>query len=247
MIIALISSYREGALLDSCVESARRTGIDTVCVFEGPVGPGAELEHTGPGFEQLRRNGIWTHAGAWESDAAKRTAMLDWAKGYHERTATRAGFANPDQWEPLWVLWLDGDELLLWGEYLHDHVRRAEQEGDNVGGFPLRLVELDGSVAKCHGKVVRGDLIARYLESSYQVELTTGMVVALPNEPICGPGGTPAHWGDREIVLEDLAELRPPVAGEPHLLHRSMLRDPNRGVERLHAAERGFYDDGERS
>jgi len=233
VIVALISAYREGALLDSCVDSAMRRGIDAVCVFEGPVGPDTNAEPYSS-HNALRRDGVWTYAGGWKSDAAKRTAMLEWAQ---KHAAINAKTDDPS----LWILWLDGDELLLWGEYLIDHVRRAEQESTGVGGFAIRLVELDGSVAKCHGKIVRGDLIARYVESSYQVELHGGMVIALPNEPICGPGGTPAAWGDREIVLEDLAELRPPVAGEPHLLHRTMLRDPSRGVERLHEAEKGFY------
>jgi hypothetical protein len=144
---------------------------------------------------------------------------------------------------PLWIVWLDSDELLLWGEYLIDWLHRTEHE-TGAGGFIIRLVELDGSVVMCHGRVVRGDLIRSYEHSIATILLKNGMLVSLPNVPVCAAGGVP-YWTDesRAIEVDDLARLRPPLAGEPHLLHRSLLRDPSRDVERQSVAESRWFDE----
>jgi hypothetical protein len=230
-VVALISSYKEGTLLDSCVRSVRRH-VDDVIVFEGPT------DGIAHGSTPLRLSTLTSvRYGNWKSDAEKRTAMLLFAL-----KATRLV-------KPLWVLWLDGDEVLLHGEYLRDWINRADKVS-GAGGFPLRLVELDGSVALCHGKLVRGDLVKRYVESSYQLELLNGVTIAVPNEPICAAGGIPlnrpeglkgADIFDDPDLLAWLGRNRPPLIGEPHLLHRSLLRDPDRDVPRLHEAEKAFY------
>src|SRR5438105_3400517 len=135
-IVGLVSSFREGATLRSAVESLR--ALDYCIVFEGPVegnppaGPESELP-------PLDRSGwLSCRAGEWETDAAKRTALLEQAKRLPRQ-----------QGEPLWGVWLDGDELLLWGQYLRDWlsaaIEEAETEENPVAGWPLSLVELDGS------------------------------------------------------------------------------------------------------
>src|SRR5579859_4971040 len=94
--------------------------LDHVFVFEGPVegnppiGPESEL----PTFKEA---GKWMtyFSGEWETDAAKRTAMVERAQAFPRGIG-----------EPLWGLWLDGDELLLWGEMLHDWLWRVSQQGD---------------------------------------------------------------------------------------------------------------------
>lgn len=235
MIVALMSTYREGQLALSAARSAL-PGCDALVLYEGPVGtpaaggdptPVAEIEHAA-GRAAVS---FWHDQGAWETDAAKRTALLEFAQ---------------DTWEsePLWCFWIDGDEILLWGEYLPDYCGRAEQQG-GAGGFPLRIVEMDGSVALAHGRVFRGDLVRCFVEGSYQLQLENGgMVIALPNEPICVAGGVPVGKADgTPVTLEDLAELRPPLAGEPHILHRTQLRSPLREAARLHLTEPGWYDD----
>ena len=62
------------------------------------------------------------------------------------------------------------------------------------------------------------------------------MTVALPNVPICTAGGIPiGEIKERNDPL--LALNRPPLIGEPHLLHRHGLRNPEREAPRLHNEE----------
>ena len=237
MIYALVSSYKEGRLLKATVKSAQQ-GCDVVCVYEGPVGPDAKADPDHGGiWNGYFGSSVATAFGVWESDAEKRTKMLQWAQQHHAR------FVGRNEWEeePLWVLWLDGDETLIWGEYLADWCFRADAE-TGIGGFAMRIVELDGSVVKAHGRIFRGEVVSHYLDSSYQAVLQNDMIVALPNTPICAAGGVPIGWGDGSpVTIDDMGDLRPPLQGEPHILHRSMLRDPSRGVRRLHDDEQQFY------
>lgn len=216
-IVALISTYEEEDLLPSVLRSSQ--DLDLRLVFDGPVG--AEVDTWNNGDYGL--GDIVRFEGEWISDASKRTCMLDIAR------------VITDGKEDVWGLWLDGDEILLWGEYLKDHCSRADME-TATGGTSLKIVEYDGSIAECYGKLIKLTAVRRYIMSSYEIELTNGMTVALPNVPICTAGGIPI--GD--IVERDnplLALNRPPLQGEPHLLHRHGLRNPERRVERLHDAE----------
>lgn len=219
-VVGLVSSYREGPLLASAMRSL--APLDGVVVCEGPI---AGSEGDGPESERgpLPLGSI-AFEGVFPDDAAKRTAILERAKR---------------QWQgPTWGLWLDGDELLLWGEYLHDWLWRVEQEEGEVAGFPFPLVELDGSVVICMGKLVRIDRVKRYLVSSSYIELVNGSRRTVGNvaywNPVDGPlqflpDGRP-HW-----------RARPPLQGEPHLLHRSLLRARGRTVERQGVAEERSY------
>jgi hypothetical protein len=208
-IVALVSSFREGDLLASTLASARP--LDGILVAEGPV------EGNPPAGPPSRiPAGVKRFDGSWESDAAKRTWLLEKAKTI---------------WQgPLWVLWLDGDELLLWGDQLHDWLGRVlwnDDPGNPVGGWPLTLVELDGSVSVCMGKLVRADLIRRYLVSSSYIEMMDGSRRTVGNVP---------YWTPKDGALLEHWRARPPLQGEPHLLHRSILR-AGREVERQGVAE----------
>jgi len=173
------------------------------------------------------------HSGEWSTDADKRTMMLTWAK---------------QQWQgPLWALWLDGDELLMNGRYLRDQIQSLqwadEQRGasiatpDNppVGGLPIRLVEPDGSVALCKGKLVRVDLIRSYLVSNLTAEMVNGAVIRLGNVP-----QSASEWIEPRVEAHgarDKLFLLPPLPGEPYLVHRSHLRHPARVSNRMHEQE----------
>lgn len=254
MIVGLVSSYREGRLIVECVRSLL-DGCEFVFVAEGPVADGGAMRGAESDLSPFRydfHGGSHTDGvarwiprlrvsfGEWEDDAAKRSWLLERAK---------ATLKMPED-EPLWIVWLDGDEVLLWPHLLPDWIARAQAEGDlyenATGGIGLRLCELDGTVAIATGKVIRGDLVARYLVSSYQVELRSGMIVALPYVPVCGPGSipfAPDPIPQRGSPDENrwLSNCRPPVAGEPHILHRSILRPPGRDTERLHDAEADWF------
>lgn len=224
-IVGLVSSYNEGELLAGAIRSLQSVGIPAV-VFEGPTSddqpPSPDISPPGP--KHVR---VVYRIGRWESDGAKRTAMVAWVQ-------TRL----PDT---RWALWLDADEILLHGEQLPNYLRRIEADtsGRGIGfKFPIRIVELDGSVALCHGKVIRVDQVAAYHRSTTDVEFKWSPVIqVLGNEP----NWLPARLGpDGEIVEQQWAQTplqRPPLQGEPHLLHLSALRAPDRARLRLHEAE----------
>lgn len=229
MVVGLMSTYREGALALSAARSVL-AGCDALVLYEGPVGTPAGGGRATPVAEISRAAAVagvpcWEDAGDWGSDAAKRTDLFQFAK---EIGAT-------------WTVWVDGDEVLIWAEYLRDWIGRAEYE-QGAGGFPLRIVEFDGSVAKGHGRILRTALVDGFEESSYQVRLVSGLTISLPNIPICVSGGVPVgHTDGRPVTVDDLAELRPPLAGEPHILHRTILRSPDRKARRLHDDEPEWY------
>lgn len=217
-IAALISCYEESELVASAIQSA--SALDLVMVFDGPIGQ--DSDYCSRSFQGPLSYTI-TYDGGWISDASKRTHMLETAKDIFTED------------KDFWILWLDGDEILLWGEYLKDHCKRADQE-TGTGGTTLRIVEYDGSVYQCYGKLIKAAAVKRYVMSVLEVELINGMTVALPNVPICHPGGIP--YGEIKTVDDPMLAInRPPLQGEPHLLHRHGLRDPERRVERLHDTE----------
>lgn len=248
MIVGLISSYSEGSLLAGAVRSLL-PACDRVGVFEGPIG-----DNQMPAKDAVQH--IYSLAGKelhiaelrrYADAADKRNVCLAWAKSV----------------QATWAVWLDADEVLLWGEYLRDMIYRAETEGVEtgtaIGGFPVRVVELDGSVALATNRIVSTAAVNGYLHDAYQAELVNGMVVALPSEKICGAGGVPYGAfphdqlpGGELVPVQDpahprvqeyLARHRPPVAGEPHILHRAVLRDPSRGARRLSEVEAEWFLD----
>lgn len=244
MIVGLVSSFREGRLVAGAIESLR-PACDVVLVLEGPAP--AEREPSGPESE-LRRfdraQDVIVRRGAWQSDAAKRSELADWARVRWARARASRG--------PLWLLVLDADELLLWGEYLPDYLAWLDGEPDAIrnatGGFPLRHVEPDGSVHLSYGRVLNGLQVRRYLVSGYQLELASGLVVALPLLPLCSAGGiplAPAEGPPRDEHERDLwlAQHRPPLAGEPHVLHRHPLRQRGRAEQRMHDDEAAWFSE----
>lgn len=215
-VVGLVSSFCEGPMLRTAVRSL--AALDHILVFDGPVernppsGPRSETGGLGKGAVVVE--------GEWATDAAKRTAMVEWAKARLNPTGG-----------PLWGLWLDGDEILLWGEYLHDWLWRVSQQGDDdnpVAGWPLPLVELDGAVSMCMGKLLRIDLVERYLVSSSYIELVGGTRRTV---------GNVFYWTPKDGPLVENWRARPPLQGEPHLQHRPILRSKLRDVERQNEAE----------
>ena len=203
-LIALVSSYREGMLVHGAIRSGR-AAMGRVLVFDGPAGPPHERGDRSDfkPFEKDQR--VIVKHGKWGSDAGKRTAMLNWCRRYEG---------------PTWAVWIDGDEVLLWGEYLPDYCRKVMENVPPVIAYTIKIVEVDGTVADCGAKVIRVDLVQAVLESSYQLKLFgTDAVLSLPNQPA------------REA----------PIPGVPHLFHRSFLRPADRAADRLHQREPAWY------
>lgn len=225
-IITLISTYEEmDNMLQSCIYSARWS--DQIFVFEGSTkaSKNSRIKNGIPISSGTFGTPYMYYSGHYVSDADKRTDMLKEAQAWDEDS---------------WALWLDGDEILNYGEYLKDHCARADME-TATGGTTIRIVEYDGSVAQCYGKLIKVGNLRRYIMSSYEVELESGFTVALPNVPICSSGGIPiGEIKEREDPI--LALNRPPLIGEPHLLHRHGLRNPERKAPRLHDEEAKSFD-----
>jgi hypothetical protein len=247
VIVGLCSSFREGRLVRGAVESLAE-GCEVVLVLEGPAPHdreplGKESELRGlPANVIVRRE-------SHDDDAAKRTALVQWAQALHKRRSYHHSRS------PLWLVWCDADEILLWSRYLPDYLEHLEQSSDAyanenaTGGFGLRHVEPDGSVHLSTGRVLNGHTAFRYLVSGYQLELDSGMIVALPLLPLCSAGGIPLSPNSVQLTQltpetqdEWLAQHRPPLDGEPHTLHRHPLRSKPRARQRMHVDEAQWFE-----
>lgn len=233
-IVALLSTYREGPLARQAVASAIRAA-DHVVVFEGPAGEPLPNEDECPetnfylGMPSAEAT-IWNsragsyRSGRWSTDAKKRTAMVEHVRKMELRA-------------PIWGVWIDGDEVLVNGEYLRDWLQLIAWE-DNPEqpymGWPLKLVELDGTVIVCQAKVVRIDLLDQYSVSSSVFKNSLGILETRGNLPF-----DMKQWMEPRQALMDEGRLYqlPPLSCEPHLVHRSFLRHPARRSLRMHEQE----------
>lgn len=199
-IYGLVSSYREGRLTMSAVESLLECCRE-VFVLEGPVGDVAawgELVAGGgePGLasefpKHSRRVHVRRESG-WETDAAKRTALVRWVQEW------RPG--------PAWGVVVDGDETLLWARFLPDYLARSEAD-EVPGGVKVKLVFEDGQVYETAARCLRLELIDEYVLSGYQLRLK----------------GQATVW-----VSPIVPAKQAPLQGEPHVFHRGYLRPPER-------------------
>lgn len=218
-MIGLVSTYKEGVLAAEAVESLLDC-CRVVLVQDGPIGEPGEGPDTDWG--QFKKTGrVIVASGAWASDAEKRTALLHRTRRY-----------GPG----CWGIVLDGDEILVNGQYLQSMIEHTMETDRHAGStsynISLRIVEWDGSVAKIPARVLRCDLIDRYLLSSYNLQLVGSAISpALGNQPLL-------YAGEPDLPpVEGEFQKRRPLQGEPHLLHRSFLRSPRRKVQRQNAAE----------
>jgi hypothetical protein len=222
-IVGLISSYLEGRLLDGAMRSIDRVGLDDLLVFEGPAGD--PLEADVPESEFPRGVQHVSKHGRWRTDARKRNELLAEAKR-----------RNPG---PLWGVWLDGDEILVDGEYLRDQLQDVVWNDEHEGGEPtirqpLWVVEADGSMAFTNSRIVRLDLI-----QSYDISVSV----------VTNQHGIEEAWGNTnpdsrfwlELWMRAVESGRmlawPPHSCQPHIYHRSNLRHPDRRGLRLHKQE----------
>lgn len=249
MIVGLVSTYREGSLAISAVRSLL-TCCDAVRVMEGPIGPPttAGKETAWGVFAKDQR--VIVHAGEFGADAEKRTALLNKTR----RMPT-----------PTWGVILDGDEALIWGEYLRDQIERMQDADPNATGQSLRIMESDGSVAQINARILRLDLVDSYVHSSYHLRFWNGTEAARPNFllRLAGQTDLPPHKDLIDQLSEQIAngadddfrvsstirdlqreletgyiQRRRPLQGEPHILHRSVLRAASRApIPRMSAVE----------
>lgn len=212
-IAVLISSYKEGKLIQGAIRSALTCDPVGIWIMDGKQDqgdiPGEETDPELPTLGWITPFSIRYQD--FDKESEKRTALFEWMQ---EETKNA----------PLWVLTLDADEILVWGEYLIDwlHVLKPE---NGEGVVPLKRTEAHwAETGGFHtdvapSRLVHSSLIKRYLVSCWHVETPSGEKIAL------------GHWK---------AE-RQPLYGEPHIHHRPYLRRFERGEIRAHEGEEETY------
>ena len=241
MIVGLCSSYKEGPLVQGAIRSLL-AACDRVVVFEGPAGPPLEEDVPESDFSPWGASmlndlvnptrspmvtGVVIRSGRWATDAKKRTAMIESLRPFTE---------------PTWGVWIDGDEVLCNPDYMRDWLNFADWKEEETGvqnlGWPLKIVEMDGSIAVVQAKVLRVDRIDSYSVSSSVFTNAMGVLE--------GRGNYRAHITEfgTDVHLRQLADPDegwlfhwPPLPCEPYIMHRSKLRHPRRSGLRLHEQE----------
>ena len=222
----MVSAYREGRLVQGALRSLGAVEPDAIIIYEGPAGKVPD------GIEQAPESEFGPFhvtTGRWRSDARKRNAMLEEAK----KTFLGAG--------PVWGVWVDGDEVLVGGEYLRDILQSVLWNDQLEPGepptirWPLRTVQADGSLAITTGRLVRLDLIR-----SYDISVSVVTNVYGAEERMGNVDDSSKLWLDLWMQAIDAGKMIawPPLPGEPHLVHRSHLRHPARRGYRMHHQER---------
>lgn len=226
-VVGLVSAFREGRLVDGAIRSLARVGLDDLLVSEGAAGELPEGIMEAPASEYPE--GIDVNHGRWRSDARKRDAMLQEAKRRH---ALHEG-------EPLWGVWLDGDELLAHGEYLRDRLQAVLWDDEARGGaptlnLPLWTKEGDGSLAVTSGRLIRLDLL-----SSYEISVSVVRDFQGDEHGVGNVLTDASAWLDLWLRAVDAGRMIawPPGPLEPCIVHRSHLRHPARRGYRLHRQE----------
>lgn len=208
------------------MRSLDRVGLDDLLVYEGAAGEPLQLTAPLPISVFPRDVRHVSKEGRWRTDARKRNEMLQEAKRRSPST------------EPLWGIWLDGDEILVNGEYLRDILQAVvwndERDGDPTIRHPLWVVEADGGMALTNSRVVRLDLIR-----SYDISVSV----------VTNEHGVEEAWGNTNPDARVFAQMFfaavdagrmaawPPISCQPHIYHRSNLRHPLRRGLRLHKQE----------
>lgn len=211
-ICCLISSYREGELIQGAIYSASACA-DRIIVWEGSTNAKASPtagERTKIGRQQLEVDQL--HSGIWRDEASKRNEMLQAARDHYRK--------------PFWILTLDADEILLWGEYLGDWLNALRpgypRSDQNVAPLKLTVPGFDDETKNGPVTYVQP---SRLVHSSLIGGYTNGLVLAT----------TPS--GDK-LDFSAYRSGNPPVFGEPHIHHRYYLRRPDRAKMRGTALER---------
>lgn len=236
-VVGFVSCYREGRLVRAAVDSILEVELDRLYVFEGPAGEPLENEQDLPASDLAgyldHPADIVVHVGRWRTDARKRNEMLQRAK---------ADFPRGN----VWAVTVDADEVLVNGRYLRDRLewlaandaRRgasvATPDNPPMARWPLHLVEHEGSMSLITARVYRVDLLRTIDHSSSVVTNAAGVREGWGNY-----AATSAEFTRRWFDAVDRGAMIawPPLPCEPHLVHRSNLRHPDRAQLRMSEQE----------
>lgn len=209
-IVVLISSYKEGRLIQGAIRSALTCDPEMVLIFDGMTEQG-EIpgDETDIGQSWNSNQVIFRSHRDFPSESKKRTAMLHMAQDFLEGD--------------FWILTLDADEALVFGEFLPDWIGVLEpgypESGENV--VPIKRTEAAWTPERgIHADIAPSRLIHSSIVKRWKVST---LVVQTPD--------------NREVILSHVPAERMPLHGEPHILHRSFLRRNERAAIRAHKGE----------
>lgn len=212
-----VSVYQEGRLLQECLRSLL-AATECVVLFEGPWGDSTDFQgYTPKQVAEFESEVCGLHPDIDRAFMENRLkiGLSVWenqARKLTELTRFVQRWGKPG--EPVWAFHLDGDEVLLWPEQMRDHIERFTEARPFDRYMPIKLVELDGTVGYTQTHIIRADLVESYFVSGSQILFKgDSFPVALHNPD-----------GDRF-----------PIQGEPHILHRSVLRSGGRDAPELRA------------
>lgn len=210
-IIAFISSYKEGSLIQGTIRSIISTAYHII-IFDGKHqeddidGPDTDLGI----YRKASATRISWMQGEWKSETEKRNAMLNYAR-------------NRFAFQDFWILTIDADEIFVWEEYLSDWLSVLNP------GYPgeENIVPIKRTEMQVHPttKQIWTDLApSRLVHSSMIKEYLVG----------CWKIKTP---DDLEGFLNHVSPApMPAVPGEPQIHHRAYLR---RGERKTHRSSMG--------
>jgi hypothetical protein len=230
IIVGCIISYKEGTLIQGAIRSLFPT-CKEVYVWEGACQKGAEQVKGWTDLGKWKNNRkVVYKEGTWKTDSEKRNDVLaaiqlKWLDDKRRKS------------QAVWIVVIDADEILVWGEYLQDWLSMAPDDQfcipilrtetgikqDKLSvteGMVLQkketLIDEIGIFAdKAPTRCIRGDMIKQYVVGCYQIELNNGIVISIGHE----------------------RAPRLPQQGEPHIHHRSYLRSKDRAGLRLNQGE----------
>lgn len=202
MIVGMIPTYKEGKLARDAIDSILSI-CQRIIVFEGPIS-GAPNDGIDTYLDPYKKNQrITIKHGSWNSEVHKRNDMLAFTRRFPS---------------PVWGLYLDADEVILWPEYIESYIESCDAqapEGQTNVACPLLRVEIDGSVQTLK-RIIRLDLLESHMLSMSQWKFS---------------------GSDIAVTFPAIPSERAPNQGEPHIFHRAFLRPPKRGGFRLYERE----------
>lgn len=203
-IVVMIASYKEGKLVQGAIRSALKCKPAHVIACDAAI-EGLTVEGEATDFGQYKRYRAVTFK-SFPAQHIMRQSMLETAK------IRMRG-------KPFWILTLDADEILVWGEYLPDWLNQLKpgypKSAENV--IPLKMTGIqwrEGEGFKTFitpSRVVHSSLIGKYLCGQWVFESPDGNFATL------------GHL-DSEAM---------PAPGEPHIHHRPYMRRPERQAFRV--------------
>ena len=221
-IATLISSYKEGSLIQGAIRSVQCLD-NPIFVGDGRHSKDELLGDDTDITELLGSKNLFIVSGEkWDSETEKRNWHLNWVRNWFDERRIKS----------FWILTLDADEILVWGEYLQDWLNALNPYAD--GNYtqecivPLKRTEAEWN--KKAGRFVTDTAPSRCIHSSVIDRYLVGTLrFATPD--------------NKEVSLHHYPSKNPVMYGEPHIHHRHYLRRFGREMVRASNQEEKEWRD----